>query len=179
MRKSKETDDDSWGGYYNSGAGDNQMHHYRFDNDTLSFLKTVDRGYSLSCRDMQTYYALRDNGLKNVYMTECPAWYELSKIDNYDFENRDIKEIVISDPAWIINYPGCMKVIKLVKKKYPDADVRFAFHRGIPSGGKATELIDCLKDNCIDYVDISNGLKGFAIYDHADFHIGYRVHTHL
>lgn len=168
-------------GWYGFNGGSYSTYHYYFTSKTLKFLHKVDNdGLGISCRDINTYNTLKKEGLKNVFMTGCPAWYSLKDIDSLDFKKPlcSRSDIIISDPAKIYSYPNVLVVLKYLKNKYPDARFTYVFHRGVVSE-KQKSMAEQISAMNISVVDISNGLDGFHVYDHCDLHVGFRVHAHL
>lgn len=172
-------------GWYGAYGSNSLANNYHFTPKTLEFLKKVDSdGLGLSCRDIFTVNALKANDLKNVYMTGCPAWYELTKLDVSEL-NTSIefppKLIAVSDPALTTNYYSAISLTRHLSEKYPDANIKYIFHRGL-----ALDNNDFKKYyNEIRYIpkvevlDIANDSDGFGIYDTCDLHVGFRVHAHI
>lgn len=167
------------GGWYGMGSGSQQTYNYNFDSDTLKFFKCVDEcGYGLGCRDLYSEKVLRHAGLKNVYLTGCPAWYYLPKIHEIRLfhETDTISSIAVSDPAYSINDNLAIQLVEYLKNKFASARIKFVFHRDSSENSK---LMKFLSLNNIEVIDISGGFSGFSIYDNVDLHIGFRVHAHL
>lgn len=140
-------------------------------------MQKVDKdGLGLGCRDLFTVRSLQKDNLNNLHMTGCPAWYDLDYIDKSSFRHdSQIKSIYISDPANLSNTIYIAPIITLLKEKFPGANIRFIFHRGIQKS--VVSIIDKFSD--VSYVDISGSSEGFRIYDKCDLHVGFRVHAHI
>ena len=166
------------GGWYGRGSGNAQVHGYIFSQPTVDFLRRADKkGGGLSCRDLMTFQILKAHGLDNVFMTGCPAWYDLDYVDSIDLRSPESPHrIVISDPAQKVNRAGCVNVVKFIVERYPEAEITFAFHRGTPEN---SDFAHRISETGVKVVDISGGEAGFRIYDDCDLHIGYRVHAHI
>lgn len=177
------------GGWYGDNGSYEEMYNYKFSSLSKQFLKWVDQnGLGLGCRDIYTYRTLLKEGLENVFLTGCPAWYNIDKISETQVirEFSEVKKIVISDPARDKNLNMALDTVKTLRRRYPDANITFVFHRGITSSstvgkGKLTkeELSKLVKEYCNDVIDISHSDDGFSIYDKCDIHVGFRVHAHI
>lgn len=184
------------GGWYGKTDNYSYIYNYNFAPKTLELLQKIDKqGLGLSCRDLYTYRALLKEGLKNVYMTGCPAWFDIDYLNKTpEFTNwNDIKKIVISDPAILVNVSKAVHLVEYLISKFPKADFIFLFHRGYNRDRYTSEQkalihlelknqIESMKTDgggSITVQDISYSSNGFKIYDDCDLHIGFRVHAHL
>ncbi len=180
-------------GWYGCNIRKETIYTYRFRDDILNNLKQIENtGGSFSCRDYITESILRNNGLKNIYMTGCAAWYDMENINNrnirsVDFE--DIRKIVISDQGITKDsqwhgekFLQVKELIKFIQQKFQKAKIVFTFNGGINtkySGALNRAICDYLNNQAIPCVDLSGGMDGFRIYDDSDLHIGFRVHSHI
>ena len=172
-----------------SGFPINRPEDFRFDEVSQDFLEKVHESIDFSsCRDAITHQIITGNGLHNVKMTGCPVWYDLNFI-NVTFKPRDIKKIVITTPAAPRLFWQTIKLVKLMKKEFPNGNFYFSFHRGILPD-KYTKVVTsigyllmCIGAKCITpsikIRDIAYDLERMKFYEDMDFHIGYRVHAHL
>ena len=178
------------GGWYGTSGGYQQVYDYRFSKLSKKFLEAVDKdGFGLSCRDLYTYRTLRKEGYQNVWITGCPAWYNLDTLKQSTLRENsaEIRSIVISDPARESNFETALSVVQYLREYYPEAKITFLFHRGITpdkftpqSVAESTvKLKKSLQPYCDDILDISYGGTGFSIYDTCDLHVGFRVHAHI
>lgn len=153
------------------------------------FEKAEKQGYGLACRDYLTYKMLRKKGFSRVYLTGCPAWYNLDYLDSEELLNsrKEIERICVSDPAQRENYQSVPGIIQILREKYPEAEIDFVFHRGILADqltDKKTEkthreLVGFLEKNGIALHDIAYQADKMVVYDQADLHVGFRVHAHI
>ncbi len=177
------------GGWYGSVGSYESTYNYSFSDLSKQFLHKVDHdGLGLSCRDIYTYRALLKEGFKNVFLTGCPAWYNIDTVSESKVAgtSSEIKTVVISDPAQDKNIEMAIDVARTVRERYPDAKVTFVFHRGLTSthaiwGKKLTkeDLSESVKKYCDNVIDISHSADGFSAYDNCDLHVGFRVHAHI
>ena len=128
--------------------------------------------------------ALKSSGLKNVFMTGCPAWYDLVNVEKTELNptiSQEPKIIAISDPAIPSNFNSAVKITEFLSKKYPDAQIKYVLHRGKNCVEKSFKrYLDAVSSiRNVTVYDISDGFDGFAIYDTCDLHIGFRVHAHI
>lgn len=179
-------------GCYGSALDDSEIYEHLFSNETIEILKRIeDGGGVLGTRDYVTSKILKKNGFSKVLMTGCPAWYDLDYMfgNCADRERTNIKNIIISDPGLtkkqseqIPRAMQAIKVVDYVKNRFPYANITFTFNGGIRTkySRECNEIIeDYLKQNGIEYHDISGNSSGFGIYNNTDLHIGFRVHSHI
>ena len=172
-------------GWYGIMDGSAIVYRYKFAPQTLNFFKKADQeGFGLSCRDITSVKVLRKENLKNVFMTGCPAWYDINKINQLKPKNIEKKyhEIIISDPAKPVNYDNALKLVSFLRNTYTDSKIIFVFHRSQDNSKNETCRL-CFKEKIqsmgIEIRDISSNSEGFTLYDTCDLHIGFRVHAHI
>lgn len=137
----------------------------------------------IGCRDWYTVSYLKRQGINNVVMTGCPAWYSKDVIYG-NISHRDIRyncfsKICISDPAFKLNADLLPVVVEKVRKRFPASDIYLIVHS---SENRWLEKIICdrwLNNNGITKVCIKGSSDGFKYYDSCDLHIGFRVHAHI
>jgi len=140
-----------------------------------------------SCRDQITKIILQNHGIKNVIMTGCPVWYDLDSIGKKFKVHPRIKKIVITTPANPRLILQVIKLLLLVRKKFPDVIIYFSFHRGIlpdKHTGVRSSLVFITMSLIAKLIgtkvtDVAYDLEKIDFYQYCDFHIGYRVHAHL
>lgn len=170
-------------GWYGKSTSRKYLNNYKFTEKSKKLISRIENDSKLlSCRDWYTVKALQNNGFKNVVLTGCPAWYNMSKINLLDFRdglNFDYKKICISDPANEVNFEEAYQLTKILKEKYPNSEINFVFHRIDPKSNKYDKLMNKLKLLGVKIVNITGSAQKFDIYDDCDLHIGYRVHAHI
>lgn len=179
-------------GWYGNNGLPEEIYNYKFDNDVLSNLKKLDEnGTIFGCRDYITERVLKNNGIKNTFMTGCCSWYDVDNLSITKFKSdvNNINHIVISDQGLTknskyhdIKFKQTINLVKLIKTKFPPVKITYVFQGGITTKYSANynlHIKEFLEKNNIDYIDISGSSKGFSIYNTADLHIGYRVHSHI
>lgn len=163
---------------------------YKFGNKMKSLINRMHESYQISCRDWYTYRLLKKFGFNNTMMTGCPAWYDLSCVENDDLRNNinvPYKKIVVSDPGYIMNMNLAFDIVYHLYNKFKKAEIHFVFHRGIKQDESTSEkrannnltLLSKLANLHVHIHDISYGFDGFSIYDDCDLHVGFRVHAHI
>lgn len=164
-----------------------------FADDVKSFLEKLLRGGgSLGCRDILSYIVMKNSGFSSVYLTGCPAWYSLDFLDKTlrnEVRDSKIEKIVVSDPGVTknadeqdIRAKQAIELIDKVWELFPSANIIFTFNNGIKTkySHKCNNIInDYLKKNSIPVYELAYDEKKFSIYDDADLHIGFRVHSHI
>lgn len=173
-----------------SGSPANEPDKFAFDAKSLEAIKTIHAGIEKSsCRDVLTASILENHGIENVEMTGCPVWYHLPSVGKGFKKPTEVQKIVLTTPASHKLLKQTLQVLKLVKKKYPKAQVYLSFHRGI-LGGKGNGprkrlayLGMCIGAKLISLktkiTNVAYDLKKIDYYNDCDLHIGYRVHAHL
>lgn len=161
---------------------------FRFSPSGEKFIRAVhNRIPCSSARDPLTVEVLGSLGVDNVIMTGCPAWYDLSYLDEpYAFTDR-VQKLVLSTPARI--QPGTRKLMLWLGKRFPNANRVLSFHHGLlpalnKSGIKRAADFARLSFEAMRYGWQVESLAGSlekleTVYSSADLHIGYRVHAHL
>lgn len=178
-------------GWYGSDAETSSLNDYRFENNVLTALKlTQERGGTFSCRDFISEYILRNNGINNVTMTGCTAWYDYNCLDVLEaMYHGKINRVIISDQGitknsdrWGWKYAQMAGVVKLLKRMFSEAELIFTFNGGIHTKYSETynlRICDLLSANDISFYDISGSREGFSLCDQADLHVGFRMHSHI
>lgn len=165
-----------------------QIESFDFKPDALEFIRDIHKKCSVSStRDPLTQSVLAHNGVENVLMTGCPAWYDLEHFEkSYSFSDEP-KTLVLSMPAKM--QPGVFDLMVWLTKRFPKARRIASFHHGlVPSNNKVgrTRAKDFLKFSASAMrrgwrvASLANSLEKMEeLYGNADFHIGYRVHAHI
>lgn len=166
-----------------------QPQDFRFAPEAQEFVSQIhaDKTKNSSARDWLTVSMLEANGVNNVSMTGCPAWYDESKLAlDYEF-NPDVKRLVLSMPA--VPQKQIPSIIRKLAKDFPQAERFISFQAGMNSshsywGQKYTEwnhkqLAYGVKHGFkpLNFESDFNSFQSFM--STVDFHIGYRVHSHI
>lgn len=156
-----------------------------FSNDMMRWVEFMQKdGNKISCRDWYTLKMLEAQGVSGCRMVGCPAWYNLEKVDNLCFNDRKLFEkenpyIIISDAAFTRNVKLTLEVVRLMRHRFPKAEIKVLLHRGVTADNKF--LMEDVNKEKYQYSveDISGSVEGFKQYDTCDLHIGFRVHAHI
>ncbi len=164
------------GGWFGIDDRYSSIKEYKMNKESLDLLSCiVESSGCLSCRDWHTVAMLKEKGFSS-FMHGCPAWYDLSFIENSEFNYPStIKSICISDPANLKNSDLAVLLIKWLRNAFPSAKISLIYHRDVIN----TPLFQYAFNNGIEITDISGSDDGFTIYDKCDLHIGFRVHAHI
>lgn len=161
---------------------------FQFTPQSEEFIRRVHAGIPFSSvRDILTEQVIRAQGIDNVSMTGCPAWYDLAYIDQDYVHSDRVDQVVVSMPA---RYHAQIPVLlKFLAKRYPDSRRLMTFHHGFLPRFTKTGLISAVEFAKMAVVgmrygftpvDLSKDTKKLAVYDAPNsLHIGYRVHAHI
>ncbi|MCF6366838.1 MAG: polysaccharide pyruvyl transferase family protein [Bacteroidales bacterium] len=160
---------------------------FKFSENSKILLNYINKSFGkISCRDVLTNKILNQNGYENSVMTGCPVWFrELDTLETK--KTTEIKKIVFTTPANRKLTGQTNRILKLLKRRYKNAEIIVSFHRGILPD-KFTGLRDSsayllmssfAKLKGCSIKDVSYDLEKLKFYKNADLHIGYRVHAHL
>lgn len=153
---------------------------------TIKFLKySIDQGYPIGVRDILSKKLLLENGIEDVVVNGCPAWYDLDYLGKKLKKPKEIRKIAFSTPASPLCFNQAKKIIKKLRNEFPKASITVLFHKGI-NFGSSKRLTNLNKDlatfslrkGC-EILDLSKNLNTLRLYDNSDLHLGYRVHGHL
>lgn len=156
---------------------------------TIKFLRySIDQGYPIGVRDVLSKILLLENGIEDVVVNGCPAWYDLDYIGKKLKKPQEIRKIAFSTPASPLCFNQAKKIIKKLRNEFPKASITVAFHKGIHfDGGRTSKRLTNLNKDLATFslrkgckiLDSSKNLDILRLYDNVDFHLGYRVHGHL
>lgn len=147
--------------------------------------KTQVHEYSSSVRCYHTLNVLKSHGYKNVMMSGCPAFYEIDNLEREFPLSPSVQKIAFATGRKYLTIPGMdrqqMDLISSFAQRFKDKNFTVAFHDPIDmKKPKTLELIDFLKSNSIEFVDISGTADTLTdFYKQMDAQIGYRVHAHI
>lgn len=176
-------------GWFGATNKASEVWKYQFGQSTKALLKRVAADSTVfGCRDYYAVRVLKANGFDNSLMTGCPAWYDIDKLKLRLSKDIIIRSIAVSDPADVKRYGSqSMKICRFLKKRYPNAEMHYFFHRGVKADRYTNretadiieKLISGLTHMGFIIHDISYGSDGFSLYDSCDMHVGHRVHAHI
>ena len=136
-----------------------------------------------------THSIIQNNGIKNISLNGCPAWYDLDYIGSSIRKPKKIDKILFTTPANLIHFKQAHKIIEKLRQSFPTSKILVAFHSGIKASlrdkfGKFRsnlnlDLEKCAKNLHCDTLDASKDIDVLKSYNSIDMHIGYRVHAHI
>ncbi len=140
-----------------------------------------------SVRDVLTQNLLKRFNINNVVLSGCPAWHSLGDIDKDFTPPEEIKKIVFTTPAKIKFAYQTFRIMSLIKRKFPKAEVLCSFHRGIKRDQYTKRRMSYTYHGIAAYAkmlgfkvqDFSYDSERIDIYKEFDLHFGYRVHSHI
>ena len=178
-------------GWYGPTTSSKDMFAYRVVPDLKDKLcMIIQSGGVIGVRDITTQYVLASNGIDSI-VSGCPVWYPEDSSPSHLSGNiaLDPKKIVISN-AGITKDSSVHEavahqtqlLVNSLQILFPRAELLFTFNGGIDTKYSAPcnrAIADFLYEKNISYYDISGSATGFNLYDDADLHVGYRLHSHL
>ncbi|MDR1914486.1 MAG: polysaccharide pyruvyl transferase family protein [Clostridiales bacterium] len=177
-------------GWYGARASRGIIEGFSFEQKTRELWRRCAVNKPLSCRDFFSVSILRHNGFENAIMTGCPAWYDVKYAEStrlsFNPENK-VNKICISEPSDSAHFDMFVKLASFLRKRYPQAEVKALFHRGIAQDKFVNQTrayvnastVKELEKIGVESIDISYGTEGFNYYDKSDLHVGFRVHAHI
>ncbi|HIP33308.1 MAG TPA: polysaccharide pyruvyl transferase family protein [Bacteroidia bacterium] len=171
-----------------SGFPINRPEEFKFTKDAHKLMQKIHNSSAFyACRDEISELILKKEGYSNTLMTGCPVWYDLDNLNKELKEKKEIKKIVFTTPADQKLIFQVIKLINMLKKKFPNAIIYNSFHRGIEAdkytswkGSLVYKLMAKYGElRGLKTVDTSYDLSKIDFYEDCDLHIGYRVHAHL
>ncbi len=162
---------------------------FRFATEAGEFVRAIhaDQRFFSSARDHLTVRMLAANGVSNVRMTGCPAWYDESRLaQDYVFDANP-KRVVLSMPA--VPQAQVPELIAKLAKDFPKAQRFMSFQAGFRSthSKKSAEysrwnqkmrVLGALRGfKSVSFEADFDGFQNFM--SSIDFHVGYRVHSHI
>ena len=153
------------------------------------FFKTIaKRGGVVGARDWKVFQMLAQNGLDNIILSGCPAWFDWSgKVIRRSKPNPC--RIVMSNPgktkdegsnSWKLRQVE--QLTAEIRRRFPDADLAMTFNDGFDTKHSAPfieKLMAFCRAEGIEMLDLSLDSAKFRLLDEYDLHIGFRVHTHI
>jgi hypothetical protein len=175
-------------GWYGVPGDDATVAEYRFSDSTIQFFHRIKRGgYNIGVRDYLTERALRNNGITNVLMIGCPAWYDLEYLDLDFCAPKSMRTVVFTAPAKRIYCRQAVEIMAMLKRIFPETRLICSFHRGLTPDEYTLEadarwlgeLARAATGLGFEVIDTSYGTEKIALYPECDLHVGYRVHGHI
>jgi polysaccharide pyruvyl transferase WcaK-like protein len=146
-----------------------------FDKKTNFLLNYINKFSPVGCRDIYTKNYLNKLGFKTI-LNGCPAWYDLNYLNKTN-KKKSIKKILFSVPGNSNFFNQSIFIFKKIKKDYPNYKYFVSFNHGFNE--KYASLKKEIEKIGLKPIDLSKDTSKLSIYDKMDFHIGYRVHTHI
>lgn len=162
---------------------------FRFSSEATQFVQAIhhDKTRFSSARDHLTVQMLAANGVENVAMTGCPAWYDETMLATDYVFSPNVKRLVFSMPA----VPQAQVPVLLAKlaKDFPKAEKYLAFQAGYKSthSKKSAEYtrwnyrqLALASLRGFKPISFESDFDKFQNFMHTvDLHVGYRVHSHI
>ena len=144
-------------------------------------------GFGIGVRDIHSVRVLHLNGIQNVSLNGCPAWYAVNEFPTHHSQPKEVRRILFTTPATPFHYKLAASVLKALRTKFPEATILVSFHHGIQLGEKGdprltklnVKLLNFAKTLGCETFDASYDLKKIQVYDTMDIHVGFRVHAHI
>jgi|GEM_PF-2266490 len=146
------------------------------DQESKELLLDLDnRSVSFTTRGVLTQRFCEAIGMKATNFAGDVAFVEHEYTKLKFITGKEIKNIVISDPHYSINYINLLKCIyNNMRTYFPRANIKIALH------GNDQNVKNFAMEHNIDFVEIyKNKDDGLSIYDDVDLHVGFRVHAHV
>ena len=155
---------------------------------SVSTLRAVsDAGSPISVRDDVTREIAEQFGIGAV-RTGCSAWYSVPHLGaEPDPGPADPRTVVYTTPAQRANTRESIAVMRMLRRRFPDARLIAAFHRGIRPDAHTTRrqsvplVAQAAAARALGFEahDVAYDLERIGFYEDVDLHVGYRVHAHL
>lgn len=171
------------------GGVDQSPADFEFTAQSTDFIRAIHQqpGVVTSCRDFLTQQVLENVGVSNVLMTGCPAWYDETKIAQDFVWPTKIRRVVLSMPAH--PHAQVWQIMDRLHTVFPRVQKYLSFQAGYES----PHAKDKAKNTAWNKATIRRGLlRGFrpisfesnfekfeSFMSTVDFHLGYRVHSHI
>ena len=162
---------------------------FRFADAAGDFVREIhaDKTRFSSARDHLTLRMLDANDVENVAMTGCPAWYDEDKLGIDYLFNANPKVVVFTMPA--VPQTQVPAILAKLAKTFPKAKRYLSFQAGYASthSKKAAEYSRWNRQMAVrglfhgfKPIEFAGNFPKFESFmQTVDFHIGYRVHSHI
>ena len=165
------------------------VRNYRFTPASLRVLQRIATGTPfLGCRDHLSREVLRRNGIPNALVTGCPAWYHLPSLGQPLRVPGSVTSFAVTPAQRLMYQAQSIAVLRALADRFPGARRYCSFNRGIAQEDARIPEEDRRNNRMIaaaalqlgyEVMDVSGGLDRVGFYDSCDFHVGYRVHSHI
>jgi hypothetical protein len=161
---------------------------FAFQKPALEFVRDIHAAIPVSsARDPLTVEMLGQNGVGNVAMTGCPAWYDLEHFEERFRFIPEPRQVVLSMPA--IMQPGVGALLDWLGDRFPKSRRVVSYHHGIIPATTRRGISTGLANTSFAARAIGRGWRIASLagslpklerlYGATDLHVGYRVHAHL
>lgn len=162
---------------------------YRFSEASLGVLRRISAETPfLGARDHLSREVLRRNGIANVLVTGCPAWFHLPSLGKPLTVPAAVKSFTVTPAQRPMYQAQSIALLRVLAERFPSATRYCSFNRGIDQADPRIPEEDRRNNRTIaeaaqqagyEVIDVSGGLDKLAFYETSDFHVGYRVHSHI
>ncbi len=187
-------------GLYGADGTNETVFGYQYSEEMSAyFKKVVNRGGQIASRDWTVDTVLRNNGIDEVIMAGCPAWYDVDMLERTDEAGeknassnefpKQIKVIAVSNHGLTKNaeFHGkkldqIEELVLFLKRKFDGVKILLTFNDGYDtkySRNYNMALKQWAEEWGVVCVDLSNDAQRFKALNEIDLHIGFRVHTHI
>lgn len=185
-------------GLYGADGADKTVYGYRYSDDMISYFeRVIERGGQIATRDWTVDTVFRNNGIHGTVMAGCPAWYDLEMLGQEKDSAPNMRRIPMNSVKCIaVSNHGLTKnnedhgkkleqiesLIMFLQEKFNSPEVLLTFNDGYItkySKNYNLSLQKWAKEHGVTCIDLSNDAGKFKALDQIDFHIGFRVHTHI
>lgn len=147
--------------------------------------KLLSKKYFISTRDDFSNELFTDNNIKST-MSGCPTFYNIECLGN-NLNITNNKKIVFTPPANMIFKNQSIDLMIKLRKQFPTYKIFCSFNRGFKADKYTTKTFEyAIKDIVdkareLDFIisDTSYDLSKLDYYNECDFHVGYRLHSHI
>lgn len=180
-------------GLYGADGSEHTVYEYCYSEEMIAYFnKVIERGGQLASRDWIVDTIFRNNGINGVIMAGCPAWYDLEMLKDTNRKfvfPQDVKSIAVSNHGLTKNaeeHEAKLRqieaLINFLQESYRGAKILLTFNDGYItkySQNYNLKLQEWAQEHGVECVDLSNNAAKFQALDEIDFHVGFRVHTHI
>lgn len=147
----------------------------------------VEAGAPISVRDDVTHRIASQYGIETI-RTGCSAWYSVPHLGQPAQSGlTEPRTIVYTTPAKDENARESVDVMRMLKRRFPNAHLVASFHRGIdadeltpkPQAKNLRAQAKAARRLGFEVRDVAYDLAKIGFYEEVDLHVGYRVHAHL